>query len=253
MKYFIQTFGCQMNTADSDRMAGHLARRGMSLAAAMEEADLVIVNTCSVRQQAEHRALSLLGRLALLKKKKQGLKVIVAGCAAERLGKDLERRFPVVNLVVGAKSAPDFPGIFDETFLDAPRQQECSAPRPEDGRPSPVSAFVTVMRGCENFCSYCIVPYVRGPETSRKADEVVRETGYLAARGTRDVMLLGQNVNSYRDGNVDFSGLLEKINAVEGIARIRFMTSHPKDLSEKLIDAMAGLEKVCEHLHLPLQ
>jgi tRNA-N(6)-(isopentenyl)adenosine-37 thiotransferase enzyme MiaB len=247
MKYFIQTFGCQMNANDSDLIAGHLLRQGFSSSDDPKKADLIILNTCSVRQQAEHKAASFLGRLEPLKKKNKDLKIVVAGCMAERAGKELQKRFPIVDLVIGAKKIGNFAAMLsDELGIEA------GTPAPAPGR-SAVSSFVTIMRGCGNFCSYCIVPYVRGPETSREAGEIVSEVEALAAAGARDVMLLGQNVNSYKDGALDFAALLEKINGVKDVQRVRFMTSHPKDLGERLIDAMAGLDKVCEHVHLPLQ
>lgn len=246
-KYYIQTFGCQMNSSDSDMIAGHLLRQGYSPADDPENSDIIILNTCSVRQQAEHKAASFLGRLEPLKKKNNDLKIVVAGCMAERAGKELKKRFPMIDCVIGAKNIGNIAEI-----LSGELGIETGAPAPAPGK-SAVSSFVTIMRGCGNFCSYCIVPYVRGPETSRNAGEIISEVETLAASGARDVMLLGQNVNSYNDGALDFAGLLEKMNGVKDILRVRFMTSHPKDLSERLIDAMAGLEKVCEHVHLPLQ
>jgi tRNA-2-methylthio-N6-dimethylallyladenosine synthase len=251
-KYFIQTFGCQMNVADSDLMAVHLAELGMTRTDTADTADVVLINTCAVRDHAEHKVFSFLGRIEPLKKTKPGLLIIVAGCMAERLGAKLKRRFPIVDLVVGAKDIEHFPHYFDGITAGKGNAGRLLG-EGYRGLQAGISAFVTIVRGCENFCSYCIVPYVRGKEISRPADEILKEIRHLAERGTREVTLLGQNVNSYRDGSTDFTGLLAMVSEVPGIERIRFMTSHPKDLSDRLIDALAMLPKVCEHLHLPLQ
>jgi tRNA-2-methylthio-N6-dimethylallyladenosine synthase len=196
--------------------------------------------------------MSFIGRLEPLKKENRHLKIIVTGCAAERMGKALQRRFPIVDLTLGAKSIQSFPEVFDTAF--PARSKKLPAPVADK---SPLSALVTIMRGCDNFCSYCIVPHVRGREESRPAGEIIDEIVALAGEGTKEVMLLGQNVNSYqgtfKKHPLDFAGLLAGINEIPGIERIRFMTSHPKDLSDALIDAMSSLDKVCEHLHLPLQ
>jgi tRNA-2-methylthio-N6-dimethylallyladenosine synthase len=265
MKFFIQTFGCQMNVADSNMMADQLSNRGMVMTDNKESADVIVLNTCSVRSHAELKALSYIGRLAPFKKAKPELKIIVTGCAAQRLGKELYSRFPIVDLVIGAMELDHLSEILDRSFPDisveklpdnrARGARGARAILPSRAKESAVTAFVTIMRGCQNFCSYCIVPYVRGPEKSRPAGEIVSEIKGYAADGYKDITLLGQNVNSYAstDGMNDFPGLLKLINNIKGIERIRFMTSHPKDLSDKLIDAMASLEKVCPHLHLPLQ
>jgi tRNA-2-methylthio-N6-dimethylallyladenosine synthase len=186
----------------------------------------------------------------------------VAGCAAQRLGGKLKKLFPFVDLVAGAKEIERMPALLDREFpaggeRPAPRPSSCER-LPARAKESAAAAFVTVMRGCGNFCSYCIVPHVRGPESSRPAREVIAEIEARAAEGYKEVLLLGQNVNSYRGqsagpGRLDFPGLLARVNAVKGLERIRFMTSHPKDLGPELIEAMATLEKVCGHLHLPLQ
>lgn len=261
MKYFVNTMGCQMNVADSNTMASHLENRGFMQTDSRSEADVIILNTCSVREHAEHKAMSFIGRLKPFKDAKPALRIVVAGCAAERLGKKLRRKFPIVDLVVGAKQIDHFAEIFDNTF---PAQepvvfsaQPTRALLPSRAKESDEMAFVTIMRGCQNFCSYCIVPYVRGPEKSRSITEVLSEVKAYAADGFKDVMLLGQNVNSYcaeENGvKIDFPDLLAKVNEIAGIERIRFMTSHPKDLSGRLIEAMSALNKVCGHLHLPLQ
>lgn len=256
-KFFIQTFGCQMNVADSNLMAAQFEDRGMSLTDEKASADVIVLNTCSVRSHAELKALSYIGRLAPLKKARPGLKIIVTGCAAQRMGKELISKFPFVDLVIGAMELDHLSEILDRSFPGS-RAEEVRGSRartvlPSRAKESAVTAFVTIMRGCQNFCSYCIVPYVRGPEKSRPAGEILAEIAGYASDGYKEITLLGQNVNSYADGTTDFPGLLKLVNGAEGIERIRFMTSHPKDLSDKLIAAMASLEKVCGHLHLPLQ
>ncbi|MFH1368905.1 MAG: tRNA (N6-isopentenyl adenosine(37)-C2)-methylthiotransferase MiaB [Elusimicrobiota bacterium] len=274
-KYYIKTFGCQMNIADSDFMADALAGLGMQPAQDLKEADIIVVNTCSVRDHAEHRALSYVGRLKPLKKRNPKLKIVFAGCAAERLGKNMKSRFQMVDEVIGAKSIDQFPQILAKILGSKLINPSPVNPDYSSGLhnqysgsrrlpSSDVSAFVTIMRGCENFCSYCIVPYVRGKEISRPAGEIIEEITHLAGRGVKEVTLLGQNVNSYKDclmlnvtclkkKTTDFTGLLEMVNGIEGIERIRFMTSHPKDSGSRLVSAMNKLDKVCEHLHLPLQ
>lgn len=260
-KYFIKTFGCQMNVADSNLMAAHLEDRGMALTDSRENADVIILNTCSVRFHAEHKALSFIGRLKPLKLENPNLKIIVAGCAAQRMGKELKKRFPIVDLVIGAKEMDYVGEIIERSFpnkLSDVTARSVHTALPSRQKESAAMAFVTIIRGCQNFCSYCIVPHVRGPEKSRPVQEIISEIESRAADGYKDIMLLGQNVNSYNGKcesgeQIDFPGMLELINDIKGIERIRFMTSHPKDLSDRLINAIAELDKVCEHLHLPLQ
>jgi tRNA-2-methylthio-N6-dimethylallyladenosine synthase len=266
MKYFIKTYGCQMNAADSEFMAAHLETLGYKPVETPDKAGIIIVNTCSVRLHPENAALSFLGRVKPFKKARPDTRVIFAGCTAQRLKDTIKKRFPVIDLVVGAKEIEHFPelvrGILKNTFVELAANPPLS-PFVKGEKHTPVSAFVTIMRGCENFCSYCVVPLVRGPEISRPANEIVADIKSLVKRGTREVTLLGQNVNSYKTANsrqlsavskdIDFPELLRMINSIKGLERIRFMTSHPKDLSEGLIDTMASLDKVCKHLHLPLQ
>ena len=255
-----------MNVSDSDYMADHLLDSGLSAAESADKAALIVVNTCSVRQNAEHKALSYLGRITPFKKKNKTLKIVFAGCMAQRVGEYIKKRFPEIDLVVGAKDIEHFPRLLDELLKGATGnrrnassktkaiQSQCGfGNRQTRIEKAPVSALVTIMRGCENFCSYCVVPYVRGKEASRPKNEIIAEIEALAVGGAKEIMLVGQNVNSYRDDKTNFPKLLKLVNSVKGIERIRFMTSHPKDLDDELIDAMAGLDKVCEHLHLPLQ
>ncbi|GAB4389725.1 MAG: tRNA (N6-isopentenyl adenosine(37)-C2)-methylthiotransferase MiaB [Thermodesulfovibrionales bacterium] len=255
-KYSIRTFGCQMNKHDSEKMAGILEAGGLAATEDRRDADIIIFNTCSVREKAEQKFLSELGKLKALKRQRPGLKVAVAGCIAQQMGEDLLKRAPHVDYVIGPQNL-HLLGDLAEGSAPGPRvatednpmlaEVELPAARREKSR-----AWVSIMYGCDNFCTYCIVPYTRGRERSRPSRSVVEEIKVLASRGCREVTLLGQNVNSYRS-DTDFPELLEKIDALEGVERIRFVTSHPRDLSDALVEAMAGLPKVCEHLHLPLQ
>src|SRR3989339_322091 len=267
--YYIKTFGCQMNVADSNLMQAHFESLGMVQAKDLSDADTVVVNTCTVRDHAEHTAMSYVGRLKPFKNDNPNLKVILAGCAAQRVGENIKKRFPIIDLVVGAKNIENFKKEFnkicelDSCFRgnDNKRAGDDSRHGKNEGKnrgKGNVCDFVTIMRGCENFCSYCIVPSVRGPELSRPFDEILSEIETRVKLGAKDITLLGQNVNSYRGADKhgkkqDFASLLTKVNSVKGLDRIRFMTSHPKDLGQKLIKTIAGLEKVCEHIHLPLQ
>jgi tRNA-2-methylthio-N6-dimethylallyladenosine synthase len=252
-KAYIKTFGCQMNVHDSEKMAGLLHSEGYGLTDDQGEADIIIFNTCSIRQKAEQKFLSELGRVKSIKKHRPGLKVAVAGCMAQQMGRDMFRRAPHVDYVLGPQNIHALRdmvagggGIAVGENPDI-ASMELPALRNEKFR-----AWVSIMLGCDNFCTYCIVPYTRGRETSRASGDIIKEIEQLAGEGCREVALLGQNVNSYRS-DTDFPGLLEKVNEVEGIERIRFVTSHPRDLSDGLIQAMASLGKVCEHIHLPLQ
>lgn len=251
---YIYTFGCQMNEHDSEKMLGVLHNEGYIETDNPYKADLIIFNTCCVRQKAEQKFYTQLGKMKSLKGKKPHVKIAVGGCIAQNKGANILKKTPYVDFVFGpqnihmlgeliaGKTAPV--AIEDNPEI---ANRELPAKR-ADG----VKAWVTIMYGCNNFCSYCIVPYTRGRERSRSADKIYSEVVALANEGYKEITLLGQNVNSYR-GEVDFPTLLRKLNRVEGIERIRFVTSHPKDLSEELIAAMAELPKVCEHIHLPLQ
>ena len=243
-----------MNVHDSEKMAGVLSGEGFSPTDDPAEADLIIYNTCSIREKAEQKFFSELGRVKSLKRRKPHVKIAVAGCIAQQKGKAVFRRAPHVDLVLGPQNIHLLAGLIqhdrravaneDNPFI---AESELPVLRKPGGR-----AWVSIMYGCNNYCSYCIVPFTRGRERSRPSGSVVREVRGLAEDGFREVTLLGQNVNSYRS-DVDFPGLLRAINATDGIERVRFVTSHPRDLSDNLISAMSELEKVCEHLHLPLQ
>jgi tRNA-2-methylthio-N6-dimethylallyladenosine synthase len=264
MKSFhIITFGCQMNEHDSERMAGLLEARGCVPAAAAEDADIVILNTCSIREKAEQKFFSELGRLVHAGAERgKTPRIAVAGCVAQQEGERILARVPGVDLVVGPSDLPKIAGLADEAPVHAAPAVEVAGdpdyhrrriPAARNGR---LKAWVSIMYGCDNFCTYCVVPHLRGRERSRPAEDIVQEVRELAARGFREITLLGQNVNSYGKGiepRLSFPGLLARVHAVPGIERIRFVTSHPRDLSDELIAAMRDLPKVCEALHLPVQ
>jgi len=250
----ITTGGGQRTVHDSEKMAAILASEGYAPARDSAEADIIILNTCSVRQKAEQKFLSDLGRLKSLKKSNPDVKIAVAGCVAQQMGNSLMARAPHVDFILGPQNLykiKELAGdIFPSTALEENPElatEELPALRKEKGR-----AWVSIMYGCNNFCTYCIVPYTRGREKSRASRGIVTEIEGLVSEGFREVTLLGQNVNSY-SSDTDFPGLLRKVDAIDGIERVRFVTSHPRDFSDDLIDAMAGLKSVCEHLHLPLQ
>jgi tRNA-2-methylthio-N6-dimethylallyladenosine synthase len=251
---YIHTFGCQMNVHDSEKMFGVLGNEGYSPADNPAEADLIIFNTCSIRQKAEQKFYSELGRIKSFKKNRPELKIAVAGCIAQQEGGNLFKKAPHIDFVFGPQNIhvlSNLAGFISphSALEDNPSIGERDLPvQRDDG----IKAWVTIMYGCNNFCSYCIVPYTRGRERSRPEENICREISELAARGYKEVTLLGQNVNSYRS-SISFPELLEKLNCIDGIERIRFVTSHPKDLSSELIFAIAELPKVCEHIHLPLQ
>ncbi|MFZ5585607.1 MAG: tRNA (N6-isopentenyl adenosine(37)-C2)-methylthiotransferase MiaB [Thermodesulfobacteriota bacterium] len=256
----ITTFGCQMNEYDSARMLAMLGGQGWREAGSIEEADLVLLNTCSVRELAEHKVHSLVGSLRDLKRRRPGVIIAVGGCVAQQEGRRLLDKNPHLDLVFGTGALERLPELVDQAVQGRRAVLTELQPAPLAGPPTVpakpgLKAMVTVMRGCDNFCAYCVVPYVRGREASRPAAEVVAEVAALAAAGVREVTLLGQNVNSYRDpeGGLGFAGLLERVAAVKDIWRVRFTTSHPKDLSRELMEAIAGVDKVMEQLHLPAQ
>ncbi len=257
--YHIVTYGCQMNAHDSEQIAGILDRMGMHEAASRDEADLVIYNTCCVRDNAERRALGNVGWLKELKKVKPELMTGVCGCMVQQPGmaEKLIKRYPFLDIAFGTHELYKLPDMMRE-LLDSRARVVCVS---EDDmvaeglpvkRVSRIQAYVNIMYGCNNFCSYCIVPYVRGRERSRLPEDILREVEELKRDGVREVTLLGQNVNSYSGGGLDFAGLLREVDAI-GVERIRFMTSHPKDLSDALIDVMANSRHICHQLHLPVQ
>lgn len=262
-KHYIQTFGCQMNVQDAEKMAALLGTSGYGTTDDPEQADLILLNSCSIREKAVQKIYSQLGRFRVLKEKKPDLLIGVGGCLAQQCGERLFRRAPYVNLVFGTHQIHRLPEMVGDLEQSGGRIVEtgfCDRVRsldiPAQPAPGAVSTYVTIMQGCNNFCSYCVVPHLRGREESRPMAEILREVEGLAGQGIREVTLLGQNVNSYGRtlpaGN-DFPELIRAIGEVPGIERIRFTTSHPKDLSPRLIACFGELAALCEHIHLPVQ
>lgn len=263
-RFHIITMGCQMNAYDSEQMQRLLASDHYVPTARVRDADLIVVNTCSIREKPEHKVFSWLGRLARLKKRRSELVIAVAGCVAQQEGQRIFRRAPHVDIVLGPGAIRRLPALVKQVREEpiqvvdvvAPSTAEPAEIRPLGGCGRRASAFVTIMSGCDNFCTYCVVPYVRGREISRNPDRILEEIRHLVSAGVREVTLLGQNVNSYglkQGDGLDFSGLLARTTAVTGLKRLRFTTSHPKDLSAGLIQAFAELETLAPHIHLPVQ
>jgi len=261
-KIFLKTFGCQMNKHDSEAVLGLLVDHGYELTENRNDADVFLINTCSVRKHAEDKVYSMLGELTELKKDKPDLIVGVMGCMAQKDKNEIFKRSSNVDFVCGTHNFHKIPEIIGSVIeqktkinlTDMDKQVFVSPTL--SSRESKTFAWVSIMRGCNNFCSYCIVPYVRGREVSRPSKDIIREVKELVHAGYKEITLLGQNVNSYGKGlneNVDFSDLLELIHRIEGIELIHFVTSHPKDISLKLIDTIANLGKVSRYLHFPLQ
>ena len=264
LKYFIETWGCQMNEEDSEKLSGMLKSIGYSKSTDIKDADIIIFNTCCVRENAENKVFGNLGELKHLKKKKPELIVAVCGCMMQQEGMadKILSKFPHVNIIFGTHNAYKFPEYLNRVKTEGVQVKEIFNKETEiiEGVPidreSSVKAFVTIMYGCNNFCTYCVVPYVRGRERSRKSEDVIKEIEDLVAKGYKEVTLLGQNVNSYGKGleeDIDFAELLRKINEVQGLERVRFMTSHPKDLNKDVIYAIKECDKLCEQIHLPVQ
>ena len=263
-KLYIQTYGCQMNQYDSDRIVQVMARRGYDRTDRIESADLILLNTCSVRDKAEQKVYSALGSWKEFKESRDGVVIGVGGCVAQQEGENLLKRVPHLDLVFGTHNIHKLPEMVEQVQADHDRPLEIAFYRDpaymEDADNTThargVKAYVTIMQGCNKVCSFCIVPHVRGRELSRPSAKIIAEVESLVANGVVEIMLLGQNVNSYgklTTGELSFAELLGRINTVDGLERIRFTTSHPQDLSPELIEAFAGLDKLCEHLHLPVQ
>ncbi|MBC2716679.1 MAG: tRNA (N6-isopentenyl adenosine(37)-C2)-methylthiotransferase MiaB [Desulfobacteraceae bacterium] len=261
---YINTIGCQMNVYDSGQMAKVLKHKNYKSVDSFSNADLIIVNTCAIREKAVQKVYSFLGRLSALKKKNTGLKVVVAGCVAQQQGAKLIKRFPQVDIVLGTHAINQLPDLLQkiEEFPQSIVENEFSEIIHETvpsgiamTQKREVTGFVTIMRGCDNYCTYCVVPYVRGREISRKPESIINEIQMLVQSGVNEITLLGQNVNSYgvKEGLTTFPELLAMVNDIDGLERIRFVTSHPKDLSDQLIESFGGLNKVCNHIHLPVQ
>jgi tRNA-2-methylthio-N6-dimethylallyladenosine synthase len=257
-KVFIETYGCQMNLADTEIVNGILQKNGYSQAKNAEDADVILLNTCSVRENAEQRIYGRLGNLKTIKDRKPGLVLGILGCMAERLKKDLIEEKKVVDLVVGPDEYRRLPEFIDTVYsgakgigvrLSRTETYDDIIPYREDG----LLAWLSVMRGCDKFCSFCVVPFTRGRERSRSLESIIIEIHNLSERGFREVTLLGQNVNSYKDNQWDFADLLAASAAADRSMRIRFTTSHPQDLSDKLLYTIAENHNICSYIHLPVQ
>jgi tRNA-2-methylthio-N6-dimethylallyladenosine synthase len=264
-KFYIRTFGCQMNEYDSDKMADVLrATAGMEPAASAEEADLILFNTCSVREKAQEKVFSDLGRVRQLKRHNPDLLIGVGGCVASQEGAGIVERAPFVDLVFGPQTLHRLPDLIEARRRSGRSQIDVSFPEVEkfDHLPPPrtqgASAFVSIMEGCSKYCSFCVVPYTRGEEVSRPFEDVLTEVAALTDQGVKEITLLGQNVNAYRgtmaDGEVaDFALLLEYLAEMPGLERLRYTTSHPKEFTQRLIDAYAKVPQLVSHVHLPVQ
>ena len=274
LKYYIETWGCQMNEEDSEKLSGMLKRIGYTRTENKEEAGIILFNTCCVRENAENKVFGNLGALKKLKKKNPDLIIGICGCMMQQEGMAdrILKEFPYVNIIFGTHNAYKFPEYLNRVRTEGVQIKEIFNKETDivEGLPidreSSVKAFVTIMYGCNNFCTYCIVPYVRGRERSRKPEDILKEIRELVAQGYKEITLLGQNVNSYlrveKEKNIEFeeyegvnsfATLLRAVNKIEGIERIRFVSPHPKDFTDDVIDAIAECEKVCKLVHLPLQ
>ncbi len=271
-KFYIKTFGCQMNEYDSDKMADVLrAAEGMTQTDSPEEADLILFNTCSVREKAQEKVFSDLGRIRPLKDAKPDLLIAVGGCVASQEGEIIVKRAPYVDLVFGPQTLHRLPQLMAARRASGQPQVDISFPEIEkfdhlpevvlsktNGVVSKASAFVSIMEGCSKYCSFCVVPYTRGEEVSRPVADVLRDVQVLVAQGVGEITLLGQNVNAYagtfsKDEQIDLAYLIQSLAAMQGLQRLRFTTSHPKDMSQRLIDMYARTPKLSSHLHLPVQ
>ncbi|MEM8787790.1 MAG: tRNA (N6-isopentenyl adenosine(37)-C2)-methylthiotransferase MiaB [Pseudomonadota bacterium] len=265
-KLFIKTYGCQMNVYDSERMIGALAAAGYQPTDRAEDADMILLNTCHIREKAAEKVYSELGRLKPLKAENPDLKIGVAGCVAQAEGAEIVRRQPLVDLVVGPQAYHRLPAMeaelrkggraLDTDFPEEDKFDHLPAPRGPLARRAP-TAFLTVQEGCDKFCAFCVVPYTRGAEVSRPVERIVQEAQALVERGVVEVTLLGQNVNGYHgagpDGPWSLARLVRRLAEIDGLARIRFTTSHPNDMTDDLIEAFGEVDKLMPYLHLPVQ
>ena len=258
--FYIKTMGCQMNKYDSDHLAMLLINNGWIPEDNPEKADLILINTCAVRAKPEQKAASFLGRMLAIKRKKPEIILAVSGCMAQNEGVNFIKRFPQLDLVMGPREIGRFLSHLHQIRTQRQRiiatDLQFPPPRPEpcdgffEGR---ITGFVSIMEGCNNFCSYCIVPFVRGREISRPPGDIIAEVQNLISDGVKDITLLGQNVMSYSWKNLDFASILREVSQTEGLMRVRFTTSHPKDLSDKVIQCFKNIDNLCHHLHLPFQ
>ena len=263
-KLFIKTYGCQMNVYDSERMAEALCGQGYVETKSANDADMILLNTCHIREKAAEKVYSELGRFKGLKAGKPDLKIGVAGCVAQAEGEEIMRRQPLVDLVVGPQSYHRLPEMEAKTRAgekaldtDFPEEDKFEKLKNRPKAKRGPTAFLTVQEGCDKFCAFCVVPYTRGAEVSRPAGRIIREARDLVERGVREITLLGQNVNAYHgvgaNGDMTLAGLIWELNKVDGLERIRFTTSHPNDMSDELIEAHGTCDKLMPYLHLPVQ
>ena len=259
-KYFIETYGCQMNVHDSEKIAGILSGLGYAPSADEFEADLVLLNTCSVREKAAHKVFTRLGELKKLKKGRPGMAIGVCGCLAQQEKDLFFKGRPYVDMVFGPKNISELPSLLEQLGKERKQLLALSGPRQEPTfevdtvlRDSPYKAYITIMEGCDKFCTFCVVPFLRGREISRDPHPILEEARSLADHGYVEICLLGQNVNSYRYGRFDFADLLMSLHEVPGIRRIRYTSPHPTDINPKVMDLYGQLPKLCNNLHLPLQ
>ena len=261
MIYHIVTYGCQMNLHESEKIAGILRAKGYENEGPLEDADIIVFNTCCIRENAENHAFGNIGALKKLKREKKGLIIAVGGCMVQEEGKAklLKERFPFIDILFGTHNLDELGTLIEKKRAQKKYVLSLKEERGETEdnitpvRTSYPNAWVNIMYGCNNFCSYCIVPYVRGRERSRRAEDILAEVRSLVKEGYKEITLLGQNVNSYQDGETKFPALLNEVASIEGKFRIRFMTSHPKDFSPELVAVMKKHDKICKHLHLPVQ
>jgi tRNA-2-methylthio-N6-dimethylallyladenosine synthase len=248
LNYLIETMGCQMNVCDSTMLDSYLSTYGALKVNDISNADVVIINTCSVRSQAEQKAFSYIGRVEKFKQKNPNIRIVVVGCMAELIGLKIQERFNSVDLIVGSKNIDKITSKILHLFGLNNRLKSG-----EISQKLEIVKYMTIVRGCNNYCSYCIVPFVRGREESLDYRVILNKCSVMVKNGTKEIVLLGQNVNSYNYDYVNFTMLVKKIVMIENLRRIRFMTNHPKDLSDELINVIATEAKVCSHVHLPIQ
>jgi tRNA-2-methylthio-N6-dimethylallyladenosine synthase len=261
--FYIATMGCQMNENDSDILSQHLINYGFDRSPDQDHADMIIINTCTVREKAQQKAFSLLGRILALKEERPDIILGIMGCIAQQEGPALLKKYPGIDLVLGTREVSNFPKLLDSVIKKGERVvatdlsiDQLTPIVPDGFYNGRLKSFISIMDGCNNFCTYCIVPLVRGREQSRLARDILSLANQLVSQGVKEITLLGQNVNSYlspEDNGINFPKLLKILSKVDGIERIRFTTSHPKDLSDELIDCFNHLHNLCPHIHLPFQ